>query len=313
MLTSKSTNSILRQNKKEEVENFSFKAVEEEWKQHAPTFHRFIETASTNPTSEKRNIDKKGDALLPAKVSAGCKLLSIYNRDMSAMKYVNDVILSKGGLKTSAFTRMQSTGDCHSYPTVIKKADETAELWDSELRQWQTKCHNDQELEEQIIQQISYISDTIELVQNQQNLDEMKELVLEKAKLGNTLCKFRQKMHPSYYFIGDNCDMVTKVRRMTSKNQHKDEHMFQMCAYLNRISGNDKDNSKPLQNANEANFSQLIPGEEEKQDLLNQFAMLVARKWTVYIPHFRPYETVIPPYIDHGFMKETKKKTERVR
>ena len=45
-------------------------------------------------------------------------------------------------------------------------------------------------------------------------------------------------MHPGYYFVGDNVDMITQVLRMIGTNQNQDQHMYQMCAYENRVSGN---------------------------------------------------------------------------
>ena len=119
-------------------------------------------------------------------------------------------------------------------------------------------------------------------------------------------------MHPGYYFVGDNVDVFTKVRQMTISNQHKDQHMYQVCAYLNRVSGNELDNSHTLQDANTALFSQLIPSQEECDKIKENFAFLTAKRWCKYIPHFAPFDSVLPEYIDHPFMKEMQKKTERV-
>lgn len=89
--------------------------------------------------------------------------------------------------------------------------------------------------------------------------------------------------------------------------------MYQMCAYENRVSGINLDNSKPLQDAATAPFSQLVPSIEEHRKMLDCFTHIVAKQWCIFLPHLAPYEAVLPVYIDHPHMKETKKRTVRVR
>ena len=114
-LCSVSADNILRHNDKDSLLSFSFHTISEEWKEKAPVFHRFLVTASDNPRSEQRNTVKRGGAILPGQISAGCKLLNTFNREMKALQNVNDLIFLKGGLKKSAFNRMKATGDCLSF------------------------------------------------------------------------------------------------------------------------------------------------------------------------------------------------------
>lgn len=311
-LCAKSTNSLLRQSNKDDLLLFSFKDIAQEWRENAPLFYRFIACSSTNPTAELRNVLKKGDKLVQTQVAAGCKLLNLYNRDMKSLQLINDVLFLKGGMKKSGFTRLQSTNDCHSYLTTLLLADRFANEWDEQLIGWKEFVETDSELEDQLIKQISYIQDTIDLCGGAVKVDLVNDLVLEKSTLEKNLRDHRSSMHPGYYFIGDNVDMVTKVRHMTSTSQHKDQHMYQMCAYENRVSGNELDNTKPLQDPKTAPFSQLIPGEREKQNMIDNFAYLVAKKWCQYLTFFAPYDAVLPENIDHPFIRETKKCTRRV-
>ena len=247
-----SADNSLRHNDKDSLLSFSFHTMSEEWKEKALVFHRFLVTASDNPKSEQRNTVKRGGAILPGQISAGCKLLNTFNREMKALQNVNDLIFLKGGLKKSAFNRMKATGDCHSYKSAIDLADKLASKWNEELLEWQERNRRDNELEQELIDQIRYIQDTIQLLNSAGT--STSELVLEQAALQNELVNHRKEMHPGYYFVGDNVDMFTKVRQMTISNQHKDQHMYQVCAYLNRVSGNELDNSHPLQDANTACF-----------------------------------------------------------
>lgn len=119
-------------------------------------------------------------------------------------------------------------------------------------------------------------------------------------------------MHNGFYFVGDNVDLRTKVRQMTLKNQHKDHHMFQICAYKNRISGNSLDNTKPKDNIETVEFHNFVLSPTEKQKLAEELSFHVAVQWTENLSCFGPYRAVLPKYIDHQFIKETKRKSERV-
>ena len=182
-LCSVSADNILRYNDKDSLLSFSFHTMSEEWKEKAPVFHRFLVTASDNPRSEQRNTVKRGGAILPGQISAGCKLLNTFNREMKALQNVNDLIFLKGGLKKSAFNRMKATGDCHSYKSAIDLADKLASKWNEELFEWQERNRRDNELEQELIDQIRYIQDTIQLL-NSAGTD-TSELVLEQAALQN--------------------------------------------------------------------------------------------------------------------------------
>ena len=120
-------------------------------------------------------------------------------------------------------------------------------------------------------------------------------------------------MHPGFYFIGDNVDLRTQVRQMTINNQAKDFHMYNMCAYMNRVSGNHLDNTKPKADIHSVLFSELIPGDELHIQLKEQFAFLVANEWCTRIVWLRPFKSALPAYIQHPHMKEMRQKSQRVR
>lgn len=120
-------------------------------------------------------------------------------------------------------------------------------------------------------------------------------------------------MHPGYYFVGDNVDMRTTVRHMTLLNQNKDHHMYQICAYVNRVSGNHLQNITPKANFETEPFTTVMPSLSDRERLAEEFAFLVAKVWTKYMPHFKVYEPVLLGYIEHAYLKEMRQKTKRVR
>ena len=94
---------------------------------------------------------------------------------------------------------------------------------------WAKRVDDERKTEKQLQEQVTVVNETIDfyVTIQQQRLT----VLLEVAALEIQLSDFRKGMHPGYYFVGDIGDMRTSVRQMTLKNQSKDQHMYQMCAY----------------------------------------------------------------------------------
>ena len=72
-LSSKTTPSILRNTDKDSLNDFSWEKIAKELAERTPTFWSFLLAACHNP-SQERNKMKTGEYLLPAIVSAACKV-----------------------------------------------------------------------------------------------------------------------------------------------------------------------------------------------------------------------------------------------
>ena len=99
---------------------------------------------------------------------------------------------------------------------------------------------------------------------------------------------------------------------MTLTHQNKDQHMYQVCVYKNRVSGKHLDDTKPKDNNESVQFKQLVTGHHEKSTLIQEFTFLVATQWTELIPCFAQLKLILPKHIEHEKMRETTKKSERV-
>lgn len=165
-------------------------------------------------------------------------------------------------------------------------------------------------IEEAIQKQIENLDETIDILSDTSMLSEV--LVIELEQLQCSLKEHRKGMHPGYYFIGDNVDMRTQVRQMTTKNQAKDHHMYNMACYMNRVSGNHLDNTIAIGDTNNVPFTDFVPGPEQHKKLLDDFAFLVAHEWCTRILWLRPFKIALPVHIQHPYMKEMRSKTQRV-
>ncbi|CAB4018407.1 Hypothetical predicted protein [Paramuricea clavata] len=81
-----------------QLNTLKWDAVNHELKDRCPLFYKFLTASVSNP-SHARNIHKKGEAILPQMLDAGCQLISIFNSDLDAIKRVKSVVLKKGSLK----------------------------------------------------------------------------------------------------------------------------------------------------------------------------------------------------------------------
>ena len=308
-ISSKENNSLLRTLNKNSLASFSMELVSAEMHRVMPTFTEYIENTIKNPR-QSRNKLKKGKFVEPEIVSSTAKLLHIFNRDLNLFQSLNSIILLKGGCKQSAFNRLSSTGSCMSYKSTLAMVDKLAINWSKELTDWKVRVETDSEMEIKIFKQLDDLDDAIDFMFSQDM--PIEGLMMELEEMQQSLAKHRKSMHPGYYFVGDNIDMKTSVRQMTNQNQRKDHHMFNICAFMNRIDGNMLDNTTAKADIRSIPFSTFIPNENDQEQLLENFAFLIAHIWCDFIPWLYPYKCTLPQYITHEHINDTKKKTQRV-
>ena len=80
--------------------------------------------------------------------------------------------------------------------------------------------------------------------------------------------------------------------------------MYQMCAYLNRISGNNLDNSHPKGSVKTMPFNTFVPSDADINDLIENVSFIVAHEWSRYIPALEPFQAALPKHIDHPYSQE---------
>lgn len=301
--------SALRGQNKDLLENFSIKSVTEEMRQKLAILWDFLMGIVSDPKQDRNKFKKRG-ALLPQCVSTSAGLVHVYSRDMNIFQCMNNLIMFKGGCKKAAFSRLNATGSCLSYRATLDMADRLASGWDKQLLKLISEVEMSVQIEETMQQQIETLDETIDLMCESPVCE---TLIMEQEQMRSSLQEHRKTMHPGFYFVGDNVDMRTQVRQMTIKNQAKDFHIYNLCAYMNRVSGNHLDNTTPKRDVSSVMHSELIPGELLHQKLIEEFSFLIAQEWCTRIVWLRPFKTALPAYIQHPYMKEMQQKTKRVR
>ena len=301
---------VLSSKTEENLSSVSWNVLSSEFEKRAPVFWKFLVSAATNRKQMNRNTRKTEQSITPALVSAACKLVSLYNSHMNVIQRLNSLILLIGGAKKSVFRRLSVTNDCLGYMATLSMADDFSSSWANDLQQWSAAVQEDTQIEKQMYDKIEALQRESDIVGD--DVLTAATIMFEQADAEVELERHKSTMHPGFYFVGDNVDMRTKVRQMTLTNQNKDQHMFQICAYKNRVSGNHLDDSKPKDNIETVQFKELVPGHLEQTQLIQEFAFIVATQITELLPCFAQFKVVLPKHIEHKNMKDTTKKSQRV-
>ncbi|XP_037627169.1 uncharacterized protein LOC119489071 isoform X3 [Sebastes umbrosus] len=145
-LTSLKFTSILRQTSMKDLNNFKWMDVVAEWRMNAPTYLKFLESASSvsmeAATSRIRPVShsKTNKYKLPM---AGAILLNARCSSMSAHMYRNAMFICRGGAKRR-FQRLNQLGVCISDGRALAKLKEMGQTWDSNFLQWkESVCQED--------------------------------------------------------------------------------------------------------------------------------------------------------------------------
>ena len=113
--------------------------VVEEWRRNAPTFLKFLESASsvstevTDSGTRPLSHSKTNKLKLPM---AGSMLLQARCQSMTAHMYRNALVMCRGGAKRRCFQRLNRLGICISDGRALAKLKEIAQAWDSKFLKW---------------------------------------------------------------------------------------------------------------------------------------------------------------------------------
>ena len=126
------------------------------------------------------------------------------------------------------------------------------------------------------------------------------------------LVKLRQHRAPGYQIIGDNIDLHIKPKHMTSTNQNKDIHWFNLNAVLNRVTENDLSDSKPSKSIKDMESIDFLPSQDDNLAFLTDIIPLAARVISDKIPAFQKFKNCIVRHIPHKYSDAMVKKSNQV-
>ena len=118
---------------------------------------------------------------------------------------------------------------------------------------------------------------------------------------------------PGYQIIGDNVDFLVKAKHMSSTKQNDSVHWFNLNGILDRVSGHEYLNDKPIKSICEVENIDFLPSPKDNQDLLHNLIPLVSRIVVSRIPALQHvFKKAVVWHIPHSYSSVMGTKSDQV-
>lgn len=115
-----------------------------------------------------------------------------------------------------------------------------------------------------------------------------------------------------YQIIGDNMDLMIKLRHHASDKPNKGIHWFHLNAVKDQVNASGYSDNWPLRKAQEVENWEVLPSSKGTQDILHDFIPLVARVSVDRIQAFKHFKYVVVRHLPHHYSDVMKEKSEQV-
>lgn len=115
-----------------------------------------------------------------------------------------------------------------------------------------------------------------------------------------------------YQIIGDNVDLMIKVRHQASDKPNKSIHWFHLNAVKDRVSGAGLSEKGSIKLVDQVENWEILPSYQDNEGLLHDFIPLFARVICDRIPALKSFKDVVVRHIPHKYSNVTKQKSEQV-
>ena len=112
--------------------------------------------------------------------------------------------------------------------------------------------------------------------------------------------------------IADNIDHNVYARIQTKDNSNQSIHWTHQFAMLEKAVDMELDDSNPQKAVKDLQLMELLPDQDVQQNLVWQWAVLVSRVITKYLPAFKWLQSDVIRHIPHKYSNEMAKQSETV-
>ena len=131
--------------------------------------------------------------------------------------------------------------------------------------------------------------------------------------LKSVIQKWQNSGHAKYQIIGDNVDMLIKIKHQSNMKPNKSIYWFHMNAVKDRVIASDLSDDKLIDSVCDLQQGDLLPSAGDNQDLLHDFIPLFARIIIDRILAFIVFKDVVIQHIAHKYSVVMKDKSEQVQ
>lgn len=115
-----------------------------------------------------------------------------------------------------------------------------------------------------------------------------------------------------FRIVGDNIDMNINARIQTKENTNHSLHWTHQFAVLDKVSDPALESTVPQKSLKDLQFIELLPDAAVQNNFVWQWAVLVSRVITKYLPPFKAFRKNAIFHIPHKYSKEMTTKSETV-
>ena len=113
----------------------------------------------------------------------------------------------------------------------------------------------------------------------------------------------------AFRVVGDNFDLLIKVRQMLLEHRNKSHHWFNLLDIFSRISGSHFPNDAPICPLSEFPPSAYLLCDEEQEDTMNNFTILASGVLCKHLKFLAPFKAVLTKHIAHEHSNEMSEKS----
>lgn len=135
-LYSSNKDSLLSKTGPNDLVTFDFKKQYHEFQQVLPLLTHIVSESCCINVKGRDNVKKTLDSIQPVIVTIISKILSTHNQRLTRLKYINSIILKKGGAKDTCINRLANSGDCMTQRSTDSKMHEMSQAALAKLESW---------------------------------------------------------------------------------------------------------------------------------------------------------------------------------
>ena len=112
--------------------------------------------------------------------------------------------------------------------------------------------------------------------------------------------------------VADNIDLTINARIQTKDHVNRSLHWTHQYAVLDKVADSSCDSRKPQKSISDLQFIDFLPDSFVQTNLVWQWAVLVSRVVTKYLPAFKVFRKNVIFHIPHKYIEEMAQKSEMV-
>ena len=282
------------------LQEWSYSKQRDELQQKAPTLFSVVKTAANIEEVEKKGSQNKVAAKERGMLAGTAVLLQTRSKFCNAHGMMTGLQLKRGGASNTTFDRLSDRNLSVSYQTTLRKQKELGKKHDTELLQWANQVEVEDFREKVLKEQ----HEEIVSIAGEDSPEALKKLF--------DINEHMRGRHPGYKLVGDNADLRSHARQMSTKHRDHDHHFFNHVAIKNRVSGYDMTDANPYADVKNLPCSMFLPDVDDNNALREDWIFLIGHVIAKYIPALAWFDLHLPKLISHQYDDIASKKSEVV-